>query len=113
VGLPGVRFEPVVFTPHDPGDAKFDGEEVHGVRFLATDPTVYDPTVAAVAALKEARRMSGTRWAWRSEHFDRLAGTDLLRKAIEEDWTLQEIVGPWVAANEAFRARRAPYLMYR
>lgn len=111
-GLPGVRFEPVVFTPRAPGDGKFDGEEVHGVRFVATDPDVYDPTVAAVAALLETRRMSEDRWAWRADHFDRLAGTDRLRLAVEAGRSLEEIVGPWNAEAEAFRALREAYLLY-
>jgi uncharacterized protein YbbC (DUF1343 family) len=112
-GLPGVRFEPAIFTPRSPGDGKFDGVEVHGVRFVATDVATYDPTVAAVAALLEARRMSGDRWAWRSDHFDRLAGTDRLRLAVEEGRSLEEIVDPWAAATDAFRALREPYLLYQ
>jgi uncharacterized protein YbbC (DUF1343 family) len=111
-GLRGVRFEPVTFTPRAPGDGKFDGEEVHGVRFIATDVSTYDPTVAAVAALLEARRMSGVRWSWRTDHFDRLAGTDRLRLAVEEGRSLDEIVGPWAPATEAFRILREPYLLY-
>ncbi|HZD05732.1 MAG TPA: DUF1343 domain-containing protein [Longimicrobiales bacterium] len=110
--VPGVRFEGVRFTPEDPGDGKFDGLEVEGVRFVATDPAVYDPTVAAVAALLETRRMSGERWTWRADHFDRLAGTDRLRRMVEEGRPLDEIVAPWAAQLDAFRALRAPYLLY-
>ena len=33
-GLPGVRFEPVRFTPNAPSDGKFDGVEVEGVRLV-------------------------------------------------------------------------------
>ena len=111
-GLPGVRFEPATFTPRSPGDGKHDGVEVRGVRFVATDPSVYDPTVAAVAALLEARRQSGDRWAWRADHFDRLAGTDRLRLAIEAGRDLDDIVRPWAAQLAAFGARAEPYLLY-
>ncbi|NIP60546.1 MAG: DUF1343 domain-containing protein, partial [Gemmatimonadetes bacterium] len=66
--LPGVRFEAARFTPESPGDGKFPGVEVEGIRFVLADRDAYDPTVAAVAALVEARRLSGDRWSWRQEH---------------------------------------------
>lgn len=111
--LPGVRFEAVRFTPRAPGDGKYDGETVSGVRFVATDPDVYDPPVAAVAALLEARRLAGDRWRWRPEHFDRLAGNDRLRPLIDEGRPLDEIVAPWRDQIAAFRGLSEPHLLYR
>lgn len=110
-GIEGVRFEAVTFTPESPGDGKFDGEAVHGVRLVElTDG--YDPTLAAVAMLVEARRMSGERWRWRESHFDRLAGTDLLRLAVEDGRTVQEIREGWDIALAAFSLMRERYLVY-
>jgi uncharacterized protein YbbC (DUF1343 family) len=111
-GLPGVRFDAVRFTPEGPGDGKFGGEEIHGVRFVATDPGAYDPTHAAVAALLESRRASGDRWEWAAAHFDRLAGTDLLRHQIDRDVSLDEIVGAWEGPLATFRTLRARWLIY-
>ncbi len=113
LGLPGVRFEAARFTPRAPGDGKFDGQEVRGVRFVATDPAAYDPTVAAVATLLEARRMSGDRWRWNASHFDELAGTDRLRKTIDAGLPLADVVAPWREALARFQTLRAPYLLYR
>ncbi len=110
--LPGVRFRAVRFTPKDPGDGKYGGREVRGVRFVAADRESYDPTRAAVAALLEARRLAGERWSWRPEHFDRLAGTDRLRRMVEEGRTLREVTRSWAAQREAFREVRSRYLLY-
>ncbi|MCK5649888.1 MAG: DUF1343 domain-containing protein, partial [Gemmatimonadetes bacterium] len=52
--IPGVRFEAIRFTPTGPGDRKFDGEEIPGVRFTVTSPE-YDPTLAMLALLRELR----------------------------------------------------------
>lgn len=112
VGLPGVRFDPVTFTPRSPGDGKFGDTEVHGIRFVATDDS-YDPTVTAVAALEYARRLSGERWTWRSEHFDLLAGTDRLRRDLEAGRPWSEAVVGWAAELDAFERLREPYLLYR
>ena len=111
--LPGVRFETVSFTPDHPGDAKWPGTEVHGVRFVMTDRAVYDPTRAAVAALVEARALSGDRWRWNAAHIDRLAGTDRLRRLIDEGRTADEITSVWAAHLHAFGPLRERHLLYR
>ena len=110
-GLPGVRFEPVRFVPSAPSDGKFDGVEVEGVRLVATSPE-YDPTHAALALLVETRRMSGTQWGWLQTHFDRLAGTDLLRQAIEAGVGADEIRSGWQEELDAFERVREQYLIY-
>ena len=110
-GLTGVRFEPVTFGPSAPSDGKFDGVGVEGVRLVATSPE-YDPTHAAVALLVETRRMSGTRWEWLPAHFDRLAGTDRLRQAIDAGAGLDEIRSGWRDELEAFKRIRELYLIY-
>jgi uncharacterized protein YbbC (DUF1343 family) len=110
-GLNGVRFEPVRFTPNAPSDGKFDGVEVEGVRLVATSAD-YDPTQAAVALLVETHRMSGARWGWLQAHFDRLAGTDRLRQAIDAGAGLDEIQSDWRDELEAFKQVRERYLIY-
>lgn len=120
LALEGVRFEPVRFTPHEPTDGKFGGVEVEGVRAVATDPQRYDPTRAAVALLLVARAASGPDWSWVTSHFDRLAGTDGLRRVID-DWArdpvdleaaLAAATAGWAPQLEAFERQRAPALIY-
>ena len=109
--IPGVEVRPIRFTPRSPGDGKFSGQEVGGVRLVVQD-TDYDPTLAALALLLETRRISGDRWEWREAHFDRLAGTDRLRLGIEAGDSLEKLRAGWDAALEAFRRLREPYLLY-
>jgi uncharacterized protein YbbC (DUF1343 family) len=110
--LPGVRFHPVVFTPRAPGDGKFDGAEVRGVRLEVTDPGLYDPTEAGVALLVEARALSGDAWQWNADHFDRLAGTNRLRFGVEEGDDLPDLVAGWSEARSTFEALRRATLLY-
>lgn len=119
--LPGVRFEPVRFTPRGPGDQKFDGQEVSGVRWIVTDPSVYDPSLAGIAVAVEARRQSGSRWEWNRAHFDILAGNDGLRVELERIAASPEPLDPvailgsletrWRQQREAFRPLRARALL--
>jgi len=110
-GFAGIRFEPVTFTPHNPGDGKFPDTEVQGVRLVATSST-YDAPRVAVAMLLEARAQSGDHWAWRVAHFDRLAGTDALRLGIETGLGIAELTAGWADDIEGFERLRTPYLLY-
>lgn len=112
LGVPGVRFAAVSFVPENPGDGKFGGEEVRGVRLEAVG-SAYDPTLAALALLVETRAMSGDRWSWRVAHFDRLAGTDELRNALDAGVSYRELAEGWGEGLEEYVARRAAYLLYR
>ena len=109
--IPGVEFRAVHFTPRNPGDGKFPDQEVQGVRLVSLSPE-YDPTLAALALLRETRRMSGDRWEWRQGHFDRLAGTDRLREGVEAGHRLDVLREGWDEALEAFRQLRDGYLLY-
>ncbi|MEJ2679292.1 MAG: DUF1343 domain-containing protein [Gemmatimonadota bacterium] len=110
--LPGVRFEAVEFTPVHPGDGKYDGQLVRGVRLTATDRTVYDPTRTAVALLVEIHRRQPDRFEWRAT-FDRLAGNDRLRRMVNAGATMEEITAPWAGQLAAFDTLRRQYLLYR
>ncbi|MDH3222955.1 MAG: DUF1343 domain-containing protein [Gemmatimonadota bacterium] len=111
LGLPDTVFEGVRFTPTEPGDGKFGGIEVGGVRVMATGPD-YDPTKAALAMLVHTRRASGENWAWRPAHFDRLAGTDQLRRALEAGGTYADLAAGWGEGLAEFQALAAPYRLY-
>ena len=110
--MPDARFVPVRFTPSDPGDGKFGGVEVGGVRLEADGPA-YDPTLAALALLVEIKAMSGDRWSWRVGHFDRLAGTDALRNVLDAGVSYEELADGWGDGVSRYLADREPYLLYR
>ena len=112
LGVPDTRFVPVRFTPENPGDGKFGGVEVGGVR-LESDGPAYDPTLAALALLVEIRAMSGERWDWRVGHFDRLAGTDALRNALDAGGSYRDLANGWGDGLDEYVARREGYLLYR
>lgn len=129
----GVAFEAVRFTPRNPGDGRFPDQEVEGVRLRVTDPLRYDPALVGVALLVETRAQAralaralargtvgapggeGTDpWEWVASHFDRLAGTDALRMAIEGgERELARLTEGWSAELEAFRRLREPAILYR
>jgi uncharacterized protein YbbC (DUF1343 family) len=110
--LAGLRFERVDFTPRDPGDGKFADEPVRGVRLIVTDREAYRPVTASLLLISAIRQLHPAEFAWRVAHFDRLAGTDALRLAIEHD-RLTELLREWEREAEQFREFREPFLLYR
>jgi len=110
-GFEGVRFEAASFTPEAPGDGKFDGQLVHGVRLVPLSSTFDAPRVG-VAMLVEARRASGAEWSWLVAHIDRLAGTDRLRVGVDGGQGFEELVAGWPEQLRTFTQQRAPYLIY-
>jgi uncharacterized protein YbbC (DUF1343 family) len=112
LALPGVRFEPVEFTPRNPGDGKFADRTVQGVRLVITDRESYRPVAASLRLIDAIRALHPREFAWNVSHFDRLAGTDRLRHAIEHG-ELTAVLREWEADAERFRATRGPYLLYR
>jgi uncharacterized protein YbbC (DUF1343 family) len=110
--LAGVRFEPVTFTPAQPGDGKYADQLVRGVRFIATDRTTYDPTYAALAALREIQRLHADQLTWNQARFDQRAGSARVREQILTGASLAEITHGWEAQLAAFKRRSAPYLLY-
>jgi uncharacterized protein YbbC (DUF1343 family) len=110
--LPGVRFEPVTFTPRTPGDGKYADTPVHGVRFVTTDRGTYDPTHAGIAALVEIQALYADSLTFAPAHFDRLAGTTRIRTMLVEGASLDEITATWPAQLASFADVRQDYLIY-
>jgi uncharacterized protein YbbC (DUF1343 family) len=110
--LPGVRIEAVTFTPENPGDRKFGGEAVQGLRFTVTDRVAYDPTVTAVAVLVELVSLHPDELTFREAHFDRLAGSDRLRLELLAGADVDAIVAPWDARRSAFEAAARRHHIY-
>jgi uncharacterized protein YbbC (DUF1343 family) len=110
--LPGVRLEEVAFTPVSPGDSKFSGVALRGLRLVMTDPARYDPLHAAVALLVAVQRVHPDSIGFRTAGFDRLAGGPGLREAIQSGRTTSSIVEGWKTEKEAWIRYRESELLY-
>jgi uncharacterized protein YbbC (DUF1343 family) len=110
--LPGIRFESVRFTPASSA-AKYPRRALHGVRFVLTDRKSYRPVRTALLFIDVVRRMHPTefRWTERGAGMDRLAGGDVMRRAIEAG-SLTTALAQWEREAARFDVERGPYLLY-
>ena len=111
--LPGVQFLGVRFTPERPGDGKYDGIPLRGIRMVLTDPERYDPTLTAVVLLSTINRIHPDSLRFRPAHFDRLAGGTTLRDAVIAGRDPFAIVAAWEPGLAAWARHREPVLLYR
>jgi uncharacterized protein YbbC (DUF1343 family) len=110
--LPGVRFEATRFTPAV-GAPKYPGVRNHAVRFIVTDRETYRPVRTALLFIDLVRRMHPAHFRWRERGagFDRLAGTNAARLAIERG-TLRQLLAQWDQEAAYFGVVRERFLLY-
>jgi uncharacterized protein YbbC (DUF1343 family) len=117
-GLPGVCFRAAWFQPtfH-----KFAGQMCGGVQVHVTDRHAFRPVRTSLALLAALREMSGQHFAWRTEPYefvadrpaiDLLFGSDRERLGLEAAMPASQLARAWEPEEEAFRKRRAEFLIY-
>jgi uncharacterized protein YbbC (DUF1343 family) len=116
--MPGVSARPVFFTPTF---QKHAGELCGGVQVHVTDRDRFSAFLYYLLIIQHARRQSPKHFAWRQPPYeyervklpiDILCGTDHVRQAIEADRSPREMAAEWSRERQAFRKRRARYLLY-
>jgi len=110
LNLPGMRFEPVRFTPTS---SKYQGRECHGVRIVITDRDRLKPYSGGIRIVNDICRMYPDQFEWKAAHFDRLCGTSKIRNEITSGSSLDELQKKWQAELESFLEIRDKYLIYR
>jgi uncharacterized protein YbbC (DUF1343 family) len=119
LALPGVRYE-AVRIPVARDGRRFPGETIPGVRLVVTNRGSYRAVRTAMMLIDTIHRLHPNEFAWAGGNqrepgmrtVDRLAGTDRFRMAVDAG-TLRSMFAEWDGQVEAFRALRAPFLLYR
>lgn len=110
--LPGVRFEPVQFTPKPiPGVAsnpKYAGELCQGVRLVLTDRNQFKPIEAIVKVLVVTRQLYPVQFQLREAGFTRLYGSDQWQSQFDA-----ELVNSWEKPLLEFQKLSERYYLYQ
>ena len=89
----------------------------HGVQLRVISAADYRPAYTAVCMLYEMAQLHGTDQVWhqdvcRPDWFDRLMGTDRVRKHLLDGGKPEELAAEWANAQAAFKQQRAALLIY-
>ena len=114
INLAGVRFRPTFFTPTY---SKYTGESCGGVQIHVLNNKIYDPIEAGFASLIAIRNEYQNNFVWKLpaggiHNFDRLAGTNLVREAIDDGCSTQQLLASWEPELKSFRKIQERYMLY-
>jgi uncharacterized protein YbbC (DUF1343 family) len=114
--LPGVRFHAVTYKPYY---FNFKDEMIGGAQVYTTDPRRAPLTAINFYALEALKKLGGRDLFAEAvkanksfSMFDKVNGTDAIRKSLQAGTSAAEIVDSWKAGEEAFRKQRRKYLLY-
>jgi uncharacterized protein YbbC (DUF1343 family) len=108
--LPGVRFDTATRTIE--AGYKFGGQTIPMLAIRVTDRNAVRPVELGIRMLRAIYARHPADFQWREKSIDRLAGTDKLRAAVEQN-TVDALIAQWNADAATFAARVKPYLLYR
>lgn len=113
--LPGVIFRPIHYKPYF---STHEGKMVHGVQIHLTDPSVAPLTLLQFYIMQEAHRLWPKKNLFtmcdpsRHSMFDKVCGTDEVRKAFTKSFLVSDIMDLWTNDIPAFRAKASKYFLY-
>ncbi len=114
--LEGVRFRPVYFIPTF---SKHQGKLCAGAHVYVTDRDLFQPVRTMLHVLQTLKRSYSDHFAWRSpwipgKHrpIDLLWGSDSLRRHLDADRPVEEVMSSRQADLQEFDQWRANYLLY-
>lgn len=110
VGLPGVTFREAWFTPVF---SKYSGELCGGCQVHVTDRYTFRPVAVFLHVIQTVRRLYPGRLEFHDEYFDRVMGTDKVRKMLGSGATVEDILKAFGPGLEEFAKMREKYLLYR
>lgn len=117
-GFSGCAFRSCYFVPTF---SKHVGSLCQGVQVHVTDRDAFEPVAVGVRILRTMKRLWPEEFRWIETpeftsqdmlHIDILAGTDELRKVIDEDGDTESLIHKWQLDAEKFHEEREDFLLY-
>jgi uncharacterized protein YbbC (DUF1343 family) len=107
LGLPGVRFVPIRFTPES---SKFKDQPCRGVNVIVVDRAAFGPVRTGLAIAVTLRRLYPR--AWEVDGYARLLSSAKVLDALRSGRPLEEIESLYQEELARFHARRRAVLLY-
>lgn len=111
--LAGVRFRPLAYTPYY---FRFKDQNCRGVQIYITDRDAVELTALQFHVMDYVRKNHPDVALFgkdRDAMFDKVCGTDRIRRAFLDGRDIEEILAIWREGVDRFRSEREPYLLYR
>lgn len=110
--IPGVRFRTIHYKPTSGADS---GKLLHGVQYYVTDYESAELTMIqfwAMQALHELYPEHDPFAQGKNSSFDRVCGTDYVRKTFQKNFMTEDIRPYWFKDAESFKSLSGKYFLY-
>ena len=115
--LPGVRFEPIEFTPAVDSvaspDPKYKNKACRGVFVHVTDRTTFHPVLTGLIMLKVFRSMFAPKFQLMQGRLDHLVGDTSIGELLSKGELDSRVLNPFKGQLSEFQQRRMKYLLYQ
>ncbi|MBK7629728.1 MAG: DUF1343 domain-containing protein [Ignavibacteriales bacterium] len=112
----GAELQPVAFIPEDlkgmATNPKFKNETCYGIKIKITDPNKFESVKFGTKTLLVLVKLYGNKIKFNNPSFDRLGGTDQLRKDLQKKIAPDKIIASWQKELVKFEKKRKKYLLY-
>jgi uncharacterized protein YbbC (DUF1343 family) len=107
MGLPGVEFSAIAFTP---SASKYAAEPCQGVSIRITNRMTFDPLRTGLEIARQLRLRYPQQWD--IDSYIKLLGNDAVLQAVRDGRSYAEILAIYNPGLENFKHRRTTYLLY-
>jgi uncharacterized protein YbbC (DUF1343 family) len=109
--IPGVVFDSTAQRVE--AGFKFGGETVQVLMVVVSDRELVKPHLVGLNMLRAIYKRHTAEFKWRESAIDRLAGSDRLRKAVEREGGIEELIPILERESAEFAEKIRPYRIYR
>jgi len=114
--LSGVTFADTTFTPVSiPGastNPKYKNRTCSGAVLIIKNRDAFQPFKTGLNIVNSIARLYPDSLTWRNSHFDRLCGTDKIRRTIQTSGNIDSLITTWEPQLATFLEKRKKYLLY-
>jgi uncharacterized protein YbbC (DUF1343 family) len=113
LSLTGVRWRAERFTPQSPGDNKYNGQSIPGIRIEILDRDVVQPARIGAAILWALQRLHGDSLRLTAKGFDERIGSTRVREALVGGADPDAVIDRQLPGVIAFEREAKRYYLYR
>lgn len=114
--IAGIDFAPSSFTPVEINgkalNPKYEGIKCSGIQFKITNKNEFNAVEFGVNLIYTLIKLYPNNFKFKKAHFDKLAGTDKLRKDLLAGKSPSTIINNWNNELKNFKSIRKKYLLY-
>lgn len=112
----GIQVSAISFVPTDlPGkasDPKFEHEQCNGIKIQITDKEKFYAIDFGIKLICALYQLYPKEFQFRTDHFDKLIGSDYVREMINNGIHPDSIINSWQKKLDQFKEKRKTYLLY-